>query len=173
MSNLVQVNIRNLLGAAACVGAMAFALYAQYVLDMEPCPLCIFQRVAVIGLGCVFLLAGLHAAGNVGRIVYAGMLALTAAIGMGVAARHVWLQNLPKDEVPACGPGLDFMLDTFPLLEVFSIVLSGSGECADVSWRLLGLTMPAWTLIVFIVLGAYGIWVNLSLRHSQHHPLEN
>ena len=92
---------------------------------MEPCPLCVFQRVALVALGIIFLIAGLHAAGRVGRILYAVLLAAVALSGIGVAGRHVWLQNLPKDQVPACGPGLDFMMDTFPFLEVLNMVLSG------------------------------------------------
>lgn len=150
----------NLAGFIVCVGMMAFALFAQYVWHMEPCPLCIFQRVALIGLGVVFLLAGLHVPGRIGRRVYAVLLSLAALAGVGVAGRHVWLQNLPKDQVPACGPGLDFMIDTFPVLEVLNMVLSGSGECAEVSWRFLGLTMPSWLLVCFLALGAWGILVN-------------
>jgi len=139
---------------------MIFALFAQYILEMEPCPLCILQRVAVIAIGTLFLIAAIHGPGRIGQRVYALLLALLALAGAGVAGRHIWLQNLPKDQVPSCGPGLDFMLDTFPILEVLSIVLSGSGECAEVSWRFLGLTIPGWTLIALLFLGAYGVWVN-------------
>lgn len=160
MQVFLKTSVGNFVGVCICAGMMAFALYTQYVLGMEPCPLCIFQRVAVIGLGIIFLIATIHGAGLTGRRVYAGLLALVAMLGVGVAGRHVWLQSLPKDQVPACGPGLDFMLDTFPILEVLDIVLSGSGECAEVSWRLIGLTMPAWTLIGLAALGIYGIWVN-------------
>ena len=152
----------NLLGFAACFGMMMFALFAQYVLDMQPCPLCILQRIAVIAIGIMFLLAAIHDAGRIGRRIYAILMVLIALAGAGVAGRHVWLQNLPKDQVPSCGPGLDFMLDTFPILEVLSIVLSGSGECAEVSWRIFGLTMPAWTFIALLSLGVYGVWVNWS-----------
>ena len=163
-SQLTNWRIGNLAAFAVCVGMMAFALYSQYVWLLEPCPLCIFQRVSLIALGTMFLIAGLHAAGTTGRIVYAGLIGVAAASGIGVAGRHVWLQNLPKDQVPACGPGLDFMMDTFPFLEVLTMVLSGSGECAEVSWRFLGLTMPAWALIWFIVLGAWGVWLNWANR---------
>lgn len=154
----------NLAAVVVCAGMMGFALFSQYVWHMEPCPLCIFQRVALLALGSIFLLAGLHAPGQTGARVYAGLLAMPAVAGIGVAGRHVWLQNLPKDQVPACGPGLDFMVDTFPLLEVLDMVLSGSGECADVSWRFIGLTMPAWTLIGFVVLGSWGVWLNWTRR---------
>ena len=154
----------NLAAFLACAAMMGFALFSQYVWGLEPCPLCIFQRMALIALGGVFLLAGLHAAGPIGRVVYALLVAVTALAGIGVAGRHVWLQNLPKDQVPACGPGLDFMMDTFPLFEVLNMVLSGSGECAEVSWRFFGLTMPTWTLICFVVLGAWGVWLNWANR---------
>jgi disulfide bond formation protein DsbB len=160
LRSLGSWRVGNLAAFIVCVAMMGFALFAQYVWRMEPCPLCVFQRVALIALGIVFLIAGLHAAGQIGRILYAVLLAAAALSGIGVAGRHVWLQNLPKDQVPACGPGLDFMMDTFPFLEVLNMVLSGSGECAEVSWRFLGLTMPAWLLICFIALGGWGVWLN-------------
>lgn len=153
-------------GFAACAGMILFALFAQYVWNMEPCPLCIFQRVAVAAAGVLFLVAGLHGSGKIGSRIYSGFLTLVCLAGAGVAARHVWLQNLPKDQVPSCGPGLDFMLDTFPIMEVLSIVLSGSGECAEVSWRFLGLTIPGWTLIALLALCAYAIWVNWFLKEA-------
>ncbi len=151
----------NLIGFAACAGLMAYALFAQYVLNLEPCPLCVFQRVAVIALGVVFLLAALYNPGRISRMIYTLLVLLAGGAGIGVAGRHVWLQNLPPDKVPACGPGLDFMLDTFPFMEVLDIVLSGSGECAVIDWSFLGLSMPAWVLIAVSVLSVFGIWVNL------------
>lgn len=150
----------NLLGLAACAALMAYALFAQHMLGLDPCPLCILQRVAVIALGVIFAVAALHGAGTAGRRAYALLLALAAAAGIGVAGRHVWLQNLPPEKVPACGPGLDFMLEAFPLRETLQMVLSGSGECASVDWRFVGLSMPAWVLIAVAVLGAFGIWNN-------------
>ena len=154
----------NLAAFIVCVAMMGFALFSQYVWHMEPCPLCVFQRIALIVLGILFFIAGVHAAGRIGRRFYAVLLAVAALSGRGVAARHVWLQNLPKDQVPACGPGLDFMFDTFPVLEVLNMVLSGSGECAEVAWRFVGLTMPAWTLICFLLLGGWGVWLNWTNR---------
>lgn len=164
MNILTNPRAGNLAGCLACAGMMAFALYAQHGLGLEPCPLCVFQRVATIVLGIVFLVAALHNPAGFARIAYAVLLLLVSAAGVGVAARHVWLQNLPKDQVPACGPDLDFMLDAFPFTEVLSIVLSGSGECAEVSWRFLGLTMPAWVLILLALLGCWGVWTNRRLR---------
>lgn len=150
----------NLIGFLACAGLVAYALYAQHVLGFEPCPLCIFQRVAVIGLGLTFALAALHNPDVIGRRIYACVLVLIAAAGCGVAGRHLWLQALPPDRVPACGPGLDYMLRSFPFTEMLQTVLSGSGECAQVNWQFLGLAMPGWVLISLVTLGTFGLWNN-------------
>ncbi len=152
----------NLAGFLACCGMMLYALYAQEFLNLPPCPLCVFQRVAVIVMGVLFLLAALQRPGVAGRRVYAGLLALAGLAGAGVAGWHIRLQNLPADEVPACGPGLDFMLDTFPLTDVLSMVFTGSGECAEISWIFLGLSMPAWVLISLVGLSIWAIWGNLA-----------
>lgn len=162
--NIPDKRILNWGGFAACAGMMIYALYAQYFLELAPCPLCVFQRIAVIAMGVVFLVAALHKPGRTGSIVYSILLLLGAAGGAAVAGRHVWLQNLPPDKVPACGPGLDFMLDSFPLAEVLKMVLSGSGECAEVSWSLLGLSMPTWVLIAVCGLAIYGLFANLRRR---------
>lgn len=155
----------NLAGFFACAGLMAYALYAQYGLGLEPCPLCIFQRVGVIALGGVFLLAAVHPVGATGRRAYALLVGLAALGAGGVAGRHLWLQALPPERVPACGPGLDFLLESFPLREAIEVVLSGSGECAQVDWQLLGLAMPGWVLVAVAVLGISGVVVNWSAGH--------
>jgi disulfide bond formation protein DsbB len=151
----------NLLGFLACVCLLAYAYYAQYVMHLEPCPLCIFQRIGVFILGIMFLIAALHDPVAVGRRVYAALVGLAALITIGVAARHLYIQSLPPDSVPACGASLDFMLKIFSLSEVLVKVLTGSGECAKVTWEFLGLAMPAWVLIAAVALGAWGLWVNL------------
>ena len=157
---LKNPRVGNLIGLVVCIALIAFALYVQYVLGLEPCPLCIFQRIAVIGLGVIFALAALHNPGATGRRVYAVLVAMDAAVGAGVSGRHLWLQSLPPERVPACGPGLDYMLQSFPLGETLRTVLSGSGECAQVDWRFLGLAMPGWVLITVVMLGLFGIWNN-------------
>lgn len=151
----------NLAAFLVCAGLMAYALYAQHQLMLEPCPLCVLQRVAVIALGIVFLAAALHNSHGAGRYTYVGLLALATLFGAIVAGRHLWLQNLPEDQVPACGPGLDYMLDNFPFRQVIDMVFTGSGECATVDWQLLGLSMPAWVLIAVVSLGVLGVWNNL------------
>ncbi|MCE2979954.1 MAG: disulfide bond formation protein B [bacterium] len=157
------------LAAIACFCLIGFALYLQYVQKEDPCPLCILQRIAMIGMGLVFMVAALHAPRGRGLIVYSVLAAMIGAVGAAVAGRHVWLQNLPKDRVPECGPGLDFMLQQFPLSQVFSLVLRGSGECAEAGWRFLGLTIPAWTLLWFsglIVLSIAVGWRSVRRRHD-------
>jgi len=148
--NLPGYRVVNLLGLAACFVAMGFALYLQHVVGLEPCPLCILQRVAVFGAMAVLIAAILHNPAQTGQRVYAALGELCALFGLGVAGRHVWLQYLPADQVPACGPGLEYMLDVFPLQDALSMVLRGSGECAVVDWTFLGFSLAELTLAVFV-----------------------
>lgn len=142
----------NLLGFLMCAGMLSFALYLQHVVGLEPCPLCIFQRIAVMAAGLLFLVAFLHGAGAIGSRFH-GVLTLGASlVGVGLALRHLWLQSLPADQVPSCGPGLDYMMDVLPVMQVFKEVLSGSGECAQVEGIFMGITLPGWTLMGFAVL---------------------
>jgi disulfide bond formation protein DsbB len=151
----------NAAGFAVCCGMMAYALYAEHVLLLIPCPLCVFQRMAVIVLGIVFLLAAIHNPERAGRRAYAGLILLAAAAGAGVAGRHVWLQNLPPDQVPSCGPGFDYIIDSFPLGEALGLIFTGSGECASIDWQFLGMSMPAWVLLALVATGAAGALNNL------------
>jgi len=151
----------NALGAVACALLLSYAFYAQFVLHLEPCPLCIFQRIGILSIGVLFAVAALHDPGIVGRRVYAALLVLVAAATIGVSTRQLYLQSLPPDAVPACGASLDFMLKVFPLNEVLVKVLTGSGECAKIDWMFLGLAMPAWVLIAAAALGAFGVWANV------------
>lgn len=148
----------NLLGFGICAGMMGYAYFAQYVQGYLPCPLCEFQRMAMIMTGLFFLVSALHNPARTGARVYGVLTALAGAAGIAVAWRHVWLQGLPPDEVPACGPGLDYMLDTFPFTQVLEKVFTGSGECASIDWTFLGLSMPAWTLIWFVILASWALF---------------
>lgn len=155
----------NLAGLTAVVGLMLYALYSQYVVGLEACPLCIFQRVAMIALGAVFLAAALHAPTGRGARGYAVLGIIVAATGIGIAGWHVYMQNLPPEAVPACGPGLGYMMDAFPVFEWVKMVFTGSGECAEINWSFLGLSMPAWVLIWFVLLGglvAAANWTRVS-----------
>jgi disulfide bond formation protein DsbB len=154
----------NTLGFLACAGLLAYAYYAQFVLHLEPCPLCIFQRIGVFAIGIAFVSAAAHDPAVWGRRVYAALIALAAVVTIGVAARHLYVQNAPPGSIPSCGASLDFMLKVFSLTDVLVKVLTGSGECAKVTWRFLGLAMPAWVLIAAAALGAWGLWSNLRRR---------
>ena len=154
-----------LLGFLVCAGVLGYALYAQFHLGLEPCPLCIFQRLAFGALGLVFLIGGLHAPkGQWGRRLYVALGMIAAAVGLGVAGRHVWLTHLPADQVPACGPPLSFMMESSPLADVIKQVLTGSGQCAKIDWTFLGLSMPAWSLASFIALTLWALWIGLRKR---------
>jgi len=145
----------NLVGFFACFILIVSALIMQHVFELEPCPLCIFQRLSFIAAGALFLLGALFNPISTGRKALLSGINLTAiAVGIGLALRHIWLQNLPPSEVPSCGPGLDYMIDVLPFTSVISQVLSGSGECAEISWTFLGLSIPWWTLFAYLSLAA-------------------
>ena len=141
--------IGNFAGFLVCAGLIAYALYSQYGLGFEPCPLCIFQRIAVMAAGAIFLVAALHNP------------RVTGLSGILIAARHVWIQAQPPGTVAACGATLDYMLDILPVMDVITKVLTGSGECAQINWTLLGLSMPWWVLFACAGLGLWTIWVNM------------
>jgi disulfide bond formation protein DsbB len=154
----------NLAGLLCCAGLLAYAWYAQGVLKVDPCPLCIFQRIGVAVIGTFFLLAWLHSPDGWGARAYGVLLAIASLLTMGVAARHVWIQHLPEDAVPSCGAGLKYLLEEFPLGAVIRKVLTGSGECHQVNWTFLSLAMPTWVLLAAAALGALGLYTNFSAR---------
>ena len=156
-------------GFTLCVVLMGAALWLQHVDGLEPCPLCILQRGAVIALGVVMLAGAIHDPATVGRRIYGVMILIVAVAGAAVAGRHVWLQSLPPGEAPECGPGLDYMLGAFPLTEVIEMVLRGSGECAEVQWVFLFLSIPQWTLLVFIALAVFGLWLAATRAAGRSH----
>lgn len=151
----------NVLGFVVCAAMLAYALHAQFDLGLDPCPLCIFQRIGVALLGLAFLAAAVHHPKAQGRYLYAALIALFALATLGVAGRQVYIQSLPPGTLPSCGAPLTVLLKFTPLTEVIRKVLTGSGECGEVTWRLLGLAMPAWVLIWALILGAAGVIANL------------
>lgn len=137
-------------GALACAALLAFAYYLQYVQGLNPCPLCLVQRGFFYALLAAFVAGALHGPGRVGTAVYASLAGLFALGGAATAARQVWLQHLPKDKVPQCGPDLGFMLENFPLSTTLQKLIAGSGECAAVDWTFLGLSIAEWSLAWFL-----------------------
>ena len=145
----------------ACIGLMGFGLYLQHFEHLEPCPLCILQRIAFTAIGGIALVAAIHNPRKKGWLLYGGLLALLALLGGGVAAWQVWLQHLPPGQVPECGPGLDYMLDALPLTKILPMIFKGSGECAEVTWTFLELSIAQWALgwfVLFALAGAVAIF---------------
>ena len=157
----MQISYRLLSGFLflASVVGMAFALYLEHVQGLAPCPLCVFQRVGLIALGVMSLIAFVHnPRSNVVKRIYALLGSIGILWSVGVAARHLWLQNLPPDQVPSCGPGLDYLVEALPMKSVLQQVLSGSGECAVIDWTFLGQSLPVWSLLFFSVLALVSLW---------------
>jgi disulfide bond formation protein DsbB len=163
-SGLPSTRAVNIAGFLACAAALAYALYAQHVQGLEPCHLCIFQRVTVIALGVAFLAAAVHGARGWGRYAHATLIGIASLSTVAVAGRHVYIQSLPPGTVPSCGAPLEVMLQFSPLTEVIADVFRGGGECAEINWAFLGLSMPAWVLILGAALGAMGVRANLRRR---------
>ena len=144
-----------LAGVLFAAGLMGFALFLQYVKHQDPCPLCMVQRLIFVVILAAFVLATLHGPKRTGERIYAVLITLLSLSGVAVAWRHIWIQNLPKDQLPACGPGLDYMLETMPMSNVLKELLHGSGECAEKSWTFLTLGIPEWSLLCYLALGAW------------------
>lgn len=155
-----------LTGALAIAGLFGGALYLQYVLHLEPCPLCMVQRFAFVAMLVLFSIAALHNPGSFWASIYAVLIGLFALFGIAVAGRHIWIQHLPKDQVPACGPGLDYMLDNFPMSKILKELMHGSGECAAKDWSFLGLGIPEWALLWFVLLGAWAVFIAIRAKKA-------
>ncbi|HLT04244.1 MAG TPA: disulfide bond formation protein B [Pseudomonas sp.] len=143
---------------------MLAALYLEHGVGLEPCPLCILQRVAVIGFGLVCLIAAVHGPARTGQRVYAALALLMAGAGAGVAGRQIWLQQVPTDQLPACLPSLDYMLEALPFREVLSLMLYGSADCAKITWTLFGISIPEWSLLGFIGMLLFSAYLLLRRR---------
>lgn len=148
----------------ACAALLASAYYFEYVLYMDPCPLCIMQRVAVLLVGLSGLVGFLLAHNLIARLASAVIMLLSASLGIAVAGRHVWIQSLPADQVPTCGPSLEYMVDTLPWAEVLSVMLRGNGNCADSHWSFIGLSMPQWVLVWFVGFALVAIYLAVTAK---------
>jgi protein dithiol:quinone oxidoreductase len=155
-----------LAGALFASGLMGFGLFLQYVEHQDPCPLCMVQRVIFIAILLAFALAALHGPQRAGERAYAALVGLLSLTGVGVASRHIWIQHLPADQVPACGPGLDYMLNTFPMAEVLKELMHGSGECAVKGWTFLTLGIPEWSLLCYIALAVWAVLIAIRAKQA-------
>jgi disulfide bond formation protein DsbB len=145
------------LGFAASFGLVAFALYIQTRDQLEPCPLCISQRIAFMVLGTAFLAAMLHNPAGLWRKLHGGLQFVIAAVGAGIAMRHIWIQTHPEEVMSECGAGFDYLFDRFPMQKAMQLIFQGTGECSAIDWKLLGFTIPELSLLAFILLGVYAI----------------
>lgn len=155
---LPSYRIVNLAQAVASAGLIIVAIaYFQNHLGLEPCYLCMTQRVFVIAVGVICGIAVLHNPAPKGQRIYAGLGTITALLGSYFSGKQLWLQSLPEDQVPACGIPVDYLFDSFSVSEAISMLLRGDGNCAEVQWQLLGLSMPGWVMVTFVGFAAVGI----------------
>jgi disulfide bond formation protein DsbB len=153
-----------LAGFLVCVALLAYAYYEQFALGIEPCPLCIFQRIVFIFMALFFLGGAIHNPRPLGRRIYGMLLLLEAGIGIGIAARHIWVQLQPPDPLAGCAPGWTYMVQNFPLNKTLKMAFAGEADCAQITWTFLGLSMPGWTLICYVLLGAGAVWAGFRRR---------
>jgi len=151
-------------GFLVCAALYAYALFVQLQLGIEPCPLCIFQRIVFIFMALFFLAGAIHNPRAAGRRVYGILLLLAACIGIGIAARHIWVQHQPPDPLAGCAPGWNYMVQNFPLSKTLKMVFTGEADCAQITWTFLGLSMPFWTLVCYVLLGAGAVWAGFRRR---------
>jgi len=145
-------------GLLICMGLLGFAAYLQAHLGLLPCPLCVLQRILIAFLGFVFLVGALYTPNErFGKRMHSGFIMLFSLLGVFAATRHVWLTFQPPGSVPACSPTLEYMLQNLPFNQTVMLLLKGSGDCAKVTYRLLDLSIPEWTLIFFIAALFFGI----------------
>ena len=135
---------------AICIGLLIFGLYLEHIQGLEACPLCIFQRIAYTVIIFITLIGAIHNPRNLLQIIYKLLIVISSITGAAIAGRQIWLQHLPPELVPECGPGLDYMFNVFPFGEALKMIFTGSGECAEVKWRFIGLSIAEWSLIMFI-----------------------
>ncbi|MBV2131827.1 disulfide bond formation protein B [Pseudomonas sp. MAP12] len=154
---LANPRLLNFLVFLVCASLLAFGLYLEHAEGLKPCPLCVVQRIEFIGVGLTCLIAALHGPHRLGRRIYAGVTLLFAAAGIASAGRQIWLQGLPADQLPTCLPSLDYMLEALPFQDIIRMVLHGTADCAEVTWTLLGLSIPEWSLLAFAAMALLGL----------------
>jgi protein dithiol:quinone oxidoreductase len=154
-----------ILTAVICMGLLGYGYYLQFVDGLEPCPMCIFQRLCYIAIAVVTLIGAVHGPRHSAVYVYGVLAGVIALLGAAIAGRQVWLQHLPPDRVPECGPGLDFMLEMYPLVDAVEMMLRGTGECAQVDWTFLGFSIAEWSLVCFaLIFAAYTAFMFVRIR---------
>jgi len=155
---LPSYRILNLAQALASAALIVVAItYFENFLGLEPCYLCMTQRAFVIGIGAICATAALHNPGQSGQRIYAGLSIATAGLGGYFSGKQLWLQSLPEDQVPACGIPVEYLFDSFSISEAIGMLLRGDGNCAEIQWQLLGLSMPGWVMVTFVGFAVLGV----------------
>ncbi len=129
---------------------LGFGYYLQFVKELEPCPLCMTQRICFYLVAIIAFIALFNKSSVIYQRITASLGTIASITGFGVAGRQIWLQHLPEDQVPACGPGFNYIIESFPVLEAIEIMFRGNGNCAEVVWQFLGLSIPEWAFICFL-----------------------
>ena len=156
--------VQCLAGFIVCAALYTYAIYVQFALGIEPCPLCIFQRIVLIVMALLFLAGAIHNPRATGRRAYALLLLLAACVGIGIASWHIWVQHQPPNPLAGCAPGWNYMISNFPLSKALKMAFTGEADCAQITWTMLGLSMPFWTLLCFALLGAGALWAGFRRR---------
>lgn len=160
LTRLLQTRLIYLYIFLFCASLLGIAMYMEHVMMLEPCPLCIMQRVFFLATGIVALVAFIHNPVARGKVIYGAVASVLAAAGGGFAIRQIYLQHLPADEVPACGPSIGYMIEQFPLRDVLAVMFSGDGNCAEIVWQdpVLNMSIPQWSLVGFVALCGVCLW---------------
>ncbi|MBS0543488.1 MAG: disulfide bond formation protein B [Proteobacteria bacterium] len=141
-----------------CIGLLGGGLFLQHVVGLQPCPMCIMQRYAFVLVALIALIAALHGPGVTGARIYALLIGAAAVAGGSVAARQSWMQRNPP-EFPECGPGLEYMLESFPLNKSLPMIFRGAGDCSAIDWTFLGLSLANWSLLCFAGVTVFALWM--------------
>jgi protein dithiol:quinone oxidoreductase len=152
LTNILSFRILSALGCALCATLLAGGYYIEHVLEVDPCPLCIFQRLTFAIIGVLFLIATITKLKKLASYLLSSILTLFSVIGLGLAGRQMWLQHLPADQVPSCSAGLEKLLQMHPTLDVLKMVLKGSGDCAVIDFTIFGLSLANWSFFCFILI---------------------
>lgn len=152
--------------AASSVGLVLVAAYVEPFSSLDPCPMCMMQRAIYLLVAAFAVLGLVTYKSYLAQKTFAFLSLISAVGGTLVAGRQVWLQHLPEDKVPACGPGLEYMIDVFPLLEVIQMSLMGTGDCAKVQWQWLGLSIPAWSIVAFSTMAIICLCILMKKRKA-------
>ncbi len=169
---ILSFRTTNLVVFAACIGLLATAYYMEYVLYLDPCPLCMVQRAVIVLIAVVCLAGFLHNPRRRGRFTYSIIQLILCIAGAAAAGRHVWLQNAPADKIPECFPGIETIFSRNPFFDAVAIVFSGTGECAEVAWTFLGLSIPGWTLVAFACFAGVAIFQMIQIQSIHRDPDE-